>query len=194
MTTIDARVATSLDDANELSSGNVQATTTAFNVDGANEWGAFRVSVTIPDGATIDVAYLTLQFDNSAEDEPDLRFYGEDTATPAAYASGTGTFSISGRSRTTASVDWGSTDLGAPVSANTGSMVSIVEELMASYSYASGAYMAFMWTSANGTISRDAAVTFYDGSSTTAPLLHIEYTAGGGSTTRRYSLSLVGVG
>jgi hypothetical protein len=181
VTTIDARVAASADDGNELSSGNVQITTSSFLVDQVNEWGAFRVAVTIPDGATIDVAYLTLQFDSGTLDEPDLTIYGEDTATPAAYSAGTATFTISSRSRTSASVDWGSTDLGAPGAFNSPSIVSIIEELMASYSYASGAYMAFMWTSRANDSARDAQVVFYDGNSSQAPLLHIEYTEAGGS-------------
>lgn len=182
MTTLDVRVAASADDANELSSGNVQVAVSTFNVDQVNEWGAARFSITIPDGATINVAYLTLQFDNAAEDEPDLRFYAEDVASAAIYVAGTATFTISGRVRTTASVDWGSTDLGVGAH-NTASLVSIIQELMGSYSYAAGAYMGLMWTSANGTATRDATVTFYDGNAATAPLLHIEYTAGGGGQT-----------
>lgn len=163
MTTIDARVAASTDDANELSSGNVQTNTASFNTDQTGEWLAFRVSVTIPDGATIDVAYLTLQFDSGTLDEPDLTIYGEDTATPAAYAAGTATFTISTRTRTTASVDWASADLGAPGAFNSPSIVAIIQELMASYSYAAGAYMAFMWTSRANDSTRDAQVVCFDG-------------------------------
>lgn len=174
MPTIDARVAASADDAGEQSNGVVAINLTAINVDGVDEWLAFRVNVTIPDGATIDAAYLTLQFDGSTTDEPDLVIYGEDTATPAVYT--TASNSISTRTRTTASVDYANTNLGAPGAFNTPSIVSIINELMGSYSYASGAYMAFMMTSKNNDTNRDASITMYDGSSTTAPLLHIEYT------------------
>lgn len=190
MPTIDARVAASADDGNELSNGNVQTTGSPFNVDGTGEWMWFRVNVTIPDGATIDAAYLQLNFDSGTADEPDLTIYGEDTATPAAAVAGTGTFSLSSRSRTTASVNWSSTDLGAPGAFNSPSIVPIIEELMASYSYASGAYMAFLWTSRAGDASRDAQVIMYDALTTQGPLLHIEYTeAGGGGTEYTQSAS-----
>lgn len=185
MAILDIPVAAIADDGNELASGNVQVDVSSFNVDGVNEWAAARFDVTIPDGATIDAAWLELQFDSGTEDEPDLTFYGEDVADAAVYVAGTATFTISGRSRTTASVAWSNADLGAPGNFDTPSLVSIVEELMASYSYASGAYMAFMWTSTNGTTSRDATVTFYSTANggTNAPSLHIEYTEGGGGGT-----------
>jgi len=182
MPTINARVAASTDDASEIVSGNVATNATSFNIDETGEWIGFRVNVTIPDGATIDAAYLTLEFDSGTLDEPDLTIYGEDTATPAAFSAGTATFTISGRSRTSASVNWGSTDLGGPGSFNTSSIVSIIEELMASYSYASGAYMSILLTSRANDANRDARIVLYDGSTTTAPLLHIEYTEGGGVT------------
>lgn len=194
MATIDARVAAATDDASEQASGNVATNAVSFNMDEAGEWIGFRVNVTIPDGATIDAAYITCQFDSGTLDEPDLTIYGEDTATPAVFAGGTGTFSISGRSRTTASVNWGSTDLGGPGAFNSPSIVSIIEELMGSYSYASGAYMCILMTSRGLDANRDARIVLYDGDTATAPLLHIEYTeAGGGGNTYAMSATLTAV-
>lgn len=183
MPTIDQRVQASADDANEAATGNVSVAGVSFNVDGTGEWGAARFQVTIPVGATITAAYLTLQFDNSAEDEPDLRIYGEDVSSAAIYVSGTATFSISSRTRTTAFVDWGSTDLGAPGAFNTSSLVSIIQELVNTWDYSGGSnYIGLMWTSANNVATRDATVTFWNGNAATAPLLHIEYTTAGGAT------------
>lgn len=193
MATIDARVAAATDDASEIGNGNVATNAVSFNIDEAGEWIGFRVSVTIPDGATIDAAYLVCEFDSGTLDEPDLTIYGEDTATPAVFAAGTGTFSISGRSRTTASVNWGSTDLGGPGTFNSPSIVSIINELMGSYSYASGAYMSMLLTSRAGDTNRDARIVLYDGSTTTCPLLHIEYTEAGGGNTYAMTATLTAV-
>lgn len=198
MTTLDLTVAASADDANETSAGDVQITQTQFNTDQTGEWQAARFVIPNPTtglkaGATITAAYLTMNFNDANQDEPDIVIYGEDTATPGVYVTGTGTFTISARTRTTASVDWSNANLGAPGDFNSPSLVSIIQELVDSYDYSGGGYMALMTTSKNGTATRDAQTQLYDGSTTLCWRLHIEFTpASSGSTITMDTLTLAG--
>jgi type IV pilus assembly protein PilY1 len=185
MATIDYQVGASADDAEETAAGACALTNDPLlNVDGTGEWNGWRFTgVTIPNGATIDVAYLTLYAPSSTLDDPDWTIYAHDNATPGAFT--TDANNLSGRTRTTAAVDWASADLGAPGWFNTSSIVSIIQELMGSYSYASGAAMAFLATSRANDGDRDCRIRSWDYSSDSsfAGKLHIEYTpaAAGGS-------------
>lgn len=181
MPSLDYQVGASADDADQSNTGSTSITRTPLlNTDGADEWNGWRFqNVTIPDGATITSAYLTLYFTSSTSDEPDVTIYGANKG-----ASG-GPFSeaqnnITNRARTTASVDWGSANLGAPGWFDTSDLSTIVQELIDSYSYASGAQMVFVWKSRANDSARDTSVQSYDGDSSLAAKLHIEYTEGGG--------------
>ncbi len=181
MASLDYQVGASADDADQSNTGSTLITRTPLlNTDGADEWNGWRFQgVTIPDGATITSAYLTLYFTSSSSDEPDVTIYGANKG-----ASG-GQFSeaqnnITNRTRTTASVNWGSADLGAPGWFDTSDLSTIVQELIDNYSYASGASMIFVWKSRANDGARDTSVQSYDGSTTNAGKLHIEYTEGGG--------------
>ncbi len=178
--TIDVKPNASNQDANELATGNVQIINTSFTVDGTGEWQAGRFIIPNPSaglksGATVDVSYITMNYGSGTLDEPDVTIYGEDTTTPGVYVAGTGTFTISSRSRTTASVPWASTNLGAPGDFNTPSLNGPVQELVNSYDYTAGGIMAFQYTSTNGTTTRDCDTTMWDGSTTLCWRLHIEY-------------------
>lgn len=200
MPTIDIKVAASADDAHQLSDGTTDVTAIAVNnIDAVDEWIAARfLDVTIPDDATIDVAYLQVGISVAAQDEPDHTLYGENADAPAAFsAGGAGTNNISGRTRTTATGTFSSTNLGAtttPTYFNTGSLVSVIEELMAARSYAAGRDLVIMMHgSADG--ARDLGVIFWDGNPDFAPNLHIEYTAAGGAVAYRPpSRTLMGLG
>ena len=181
--TIDVKPTASNEDGNETSAGNVQIVSSTFNTDQTGEWQAARFAIPNPStglksGATINTSYITANYATATLDEPDIIIYGEDVQNPGVYVAGTGTYTISGRTKTTATVDWASTDLGAPGDFNSPSLNSIVSELIASYDYEAGGYMAFLWTSKNGTSTRDAETTMYDGSTNLCWRLHIEYTAG----------------
>jgi type IV pilus assembly protein PilY1 len=172
---LDYQVGASADDADEQSGGLMALTSaTLLNVDGANEWNGVRfLAVTIPVGATIEAAYLTLNFPTASLDEPDVTISGLDTANPGTFT--TDANNISGRTRTTASVNWASANLGAPGNFNTADLSAIVAELVASYDYSAGSAMGFVWTSRAGDVARDTSITAYDGTAASAPKLHIEY-------------------
>jgi len=182
-TDVDETVAESADDCVEASDGTCNITHIRFIMGDYNfdrYSGARFASVTIPDGAIIGTAYLTWTADLSDTGAFEADLYGEDTATPAQYASIAN--NITNRTKTTAVVQCDSGDLGnwsTGVDYNSPSIVSIIEELMASYSYAAGAPMAFIswWNSGTG----ERVGRSWDDADDYPPRLHIEYTAGGAS-------------
>jgi len=179
MATIDLQVSASADDAFENSGGNMLVTLTQGNVDAIDKFFGFRFQgVTIPAGATIDAAYLEVYLYHTNLDEPNHTIYAEDGASPAAFSSSS--FDISGRTGTTASVTWSNADIGSTGFVQTPSLVSVIQELVDTYDYGSGAPMVLI-IQGSADANRDLGVMHYDGDTTQAAKLHIEYTAGGGS-------------
>lgn len=184
MPTVEYTVAASADDAIEAAGTVSTATTTAGQIDATNEWiGARWQGVTIPDGATITAAWVELSVANAALDEPQHTIYFENADAPAAFTSTTN--DLSSRTRTTASVSWDNANLGASTGVEayfaSPSLVSIIQELMAARSYASGRAMVCLIQGGADAL-RDLTCTFYDGNPSWAPKLHIEYTTGGGTS------------
>ncbi len=151
-------------------------------------------TVAIGQGDTIDVAYLTFNpfstqsgttcnADVQADDSDDAVAPTDDTEFDAV-------------TKTTAKVAWDSIPtwtIDTPI--NTPSIVTVIQEVVDRGSWASGNAMALMLhdedkTSSSGAY-RDS--DSYDSDASLAPKLHIEYTAGG-ATTKRYSLTVTGVG
>ena len=129
--------------------------------------------VTIPDGATIDVAYITFIADALAGTPPACILYFEDAANPSALSS-----AADGDARilTTATTSITGSAAAAGTAWHSPSLVLILNELMESNSYAAGAAMQCIiknFTSVNNQYSAPASGnnTNYD-----PPLLHIEYT------------------
>lgn len=138
----------------------------------SDAWYRF-VSVTIPDGANIEVnCYVTLYW-MTASASVVSNIYFEDDATPAAPTSKADHL---GKSRTTAFVAWDG-QTGDYQQHQSGEIKPIIEELMASYSYAGGAAMQVLHDD-DGTSAwvrqghADLTVSLAE--------LHIEYTEGGG--------------
>lgn len=92
--------------------------------------------VTIPDGATIDEAYLSFHYhaNNGTPEEATIKF--EDAATPTQI-----TDQSDGESRTLTTAGVGYTPPTSGTWSNTPSIVPIIEELMDSYSYKDGSAM-----------------------------------------------------
>jgi hypothetical protein len=182
MTTVEYQVGASSDDAEETqSSGSVNLTRNyhAFGdyVDPV-DIGLRFTGVTIPAGATIDTAYIIFVAD---ADDSGTNLYtdwwGEDGASPSTFT--TGTNDISGRTPTTASVAWDGPETwstGNPY--NSPELKTIIQELVDSYDYSSGAPIVLfnIYDSGNG----ERLAVAYDQTPGDAPTLHIEYTEAGG--------------
>jgi hypothetical protein len=174
--TIDKTVAASSDDANELA-GSMNTTRADSNIiDATNEYFGARWSVSdapIPAGATINVCYVTINYNSGSLDEPNHTMRFEELAAPVTFT--TTANDISSRAMTTASVVWSSTDLGAPGDFNSPSLVTPLQEVVDSQ----GQLSAIVWIiQGSATATRDFECTTYDGSTTLAPRLHIEYSSG----------------
>lgn len=141
--------------------------------------GARFLALTIPDGATIDVAYETLTaYETRTGTNIAVIIYGENVDAPATFSTAA---DFEARTKTTASATWSPGNHTANVEYNTPSLVSIVTELMAARSYAAGRNVAFLNLD-NGSPAWGYVLSYYsyDFSTAKALKLHIEYTAGGG--------------
>lgn len=117
--------------------------------------------VTIPQGNTIDTAYIQFQVDEADSGSIQIRIWGEDVDSSAVWA--TTTNNVSDRVRTTASVDWTPAAWGTigtrGVDQRTPSLVTIVQEIVDRAGWASGNPMAFIFdglTAGSGTDHRVA--------------------------------------
>lgn len=179
MTVFNASVTASADDAQE-SSGTVVIDGTNLNANAATQLSAVRFqNVTIPPGSTINSAYITINITSTSFDDPAVTIRGNGEANPAAF--NTTASHLTDRFKTSASVAWTDTGLGAGAE-NTPSLVSLVEEIIAISGWASGNAMAFYFT---GSASSSLRFNAYDNGSG-IPSITIDYTApSGGGQPRR---------
>lgn len=127
--------------------------------------------VTIPDGATIDISYLSFYFSAYVGTPVQCTLSAEDDANPDQI---TGYTDGDGRAKTTENIP-----VTGPTSGtwwDTDSTNSIIAELVMSYSYASGSAMQFIviGSGTGSNYSSQYSADYDDGSY--APKLHIEYT------------------
>lgn len=183
--TLDVRISASTDDAiEELNTGNIydgenQLDLVVYNGSyvATQKVGLRFSNVQIPSGVTINNAYLEFRATRDEVGQTDLAIVGENSSNPTTYT--TANADITSRSETSASVDW----LNVPVWAQgldyqTVDITSIVQELVNLGGWQSGNAMAFMIKPFDANCSTAEclrqAVSF-DGSSATAPLLHIVF-------------------
>ena len=130
--------------------------------------------ITIPAGAKITSAYVSFRFYNYSGTPPECTLHFEDAANPSAISS---VSDGDDRVKTTANIS-----VTGPTSGewwNTGSIVSIIQELVDSYDYSSGAAMQMIIDGgASNSFSQQSA--YEDGypDGLWAPKLHIEYASG----------------
>jgi len=188
-TTIDEQVGASDGDAFQATSDAVTVGSATPNVDSATEHAGHRfTTVAIPKPATINVASFGVTILADFVDEPIHRLRGQLSATPAAFT--TTSNDIDARTRTSATVQWNSTDLGAGTDefwewgasvagvGNGANINAIIQEIVDLAGWASNNNLVLIYEQHTGDGQRDLQIYHYDGSTTFAPKLHIEYTAG----------------
>ena len=132
--------------------------------------------VTIPVGATITAAYISFYHYDQAGSPATCKIYFEKAANPAAVTSYS---DYAGRTKTTA---YTNISTGSGTWWNSGSIVSIVQELVDAYDYSSGAAMQAIVVGANAGAGNNYYKAYgYDSDPAKAPILHIEYTTAGSS-------------
>ncbi len=183
---ISISVSQSSDDAEQnTSTGAVVITSTDLELayDGHDQIVGMRFqNVTIPQGATIDSAYIEFECDAGTwTGDVYLEIRGEDIDNAPTFT--TGTSNISLRTYTTASASWTITAQWTVDSKYQSSDIStVVKEIVDRGGWNSGNSMVFKIAAASGTNKREAEA--YNGETAAAPLLVVNYTpAAGGAIT-----------
>jgi hypothetical protein len=171
----DFRVAAGSDDAEESSSGSMSLTSSDLELvnDGNDQRVGVRFTgVAIPQGATIATAYIQFQADETQSETTNLLLQGQAIDNAPTFTSSSG--NVSSRARTAASASWGPAAWGtvgeAGANQRTPELKTIVQEIVNRSGWTGGNAIAFIMT---GTGHRTAVA--YEGSSSAAPLLHVEF-------------------
>jgi hypothetical protein len=169
-------IAAGTDDVNEqLNNGNVSGGTNDVILGSqfANTFvGGLRFApVDVPQGATINSAKLTVV--PVGGDDPNVNIYADAVDDSSAWNIGNGTFNVTGRAKTTASVSWVASNLGA-AAVDSPDLKAIIQEVVNRPGWVSGNALSlvFEYTGSGqdfGAVSRDA-------SATDCPILTIDYT------------------
>jgi hypothetical protein len=180
VTTLNIPISASSDDGSELNTGVVQFTdlnSGAVNsLDSAGKWAALRfLNVTVPKGAVINSASISIVPINTGEDEPEVTLFSEAADSPATISAVN--FNISGRPLSSASVFWSSTNLGATGSSRHSSpdISSLIQERVDSSGWVAGNPIMILIRSDASTIARDLKFWAFDNGSL-IPELDIDYT------------------
>ncbi len=175
---LNIRVAASTDDAEESSSGSVNLTSGDLELvhEATDQKVGMRFrSVTVPKGATISNAWIQFTADEAQSESTSLLFQGQAADNGPSFTTTSG--NVSSRPRTTAGVSWNSvaswTTIGQAGSAQqTPNLATVVQEIVNRAGWASGNAVVIVVTGSGHRTARS-----YNGGSSTAPLLHIEYTS-----------------
>lgn len=137
----------------------------------------------IPQGATITNAYVQFTVDETDSRTTNLTFRGQDADDAASFSSSSG--NISSRPTTSASVAWSPpawNSVGAAgANQRTPDLSTIIQEIVDRVGWASGNDLVII-VSGSG----ERTAESYDGDSSKAPLLHVEYQTGAGKFRTRY--------
>lgn len=197
-TTLNLQVGASSDDADEVvSSGSMDLTdsNSDFGSVGIPHHIGFRwTSVSGLSGRTIDSATLTFRASTSDTGDFVADWFAHDAEAPGTFT--TTTSDISDRTRTTATCEGDGVDFGNWTGGQdetftgdgTNTIADIIQELADSYD-PSAIVLLHIYTSGSG----ERIALTWDIVTDTAAKLDIDHSAGG-VTTRRYSLTLTGVG
>ena len=184
-TTVDEQVGASADDGYHVVDTHAVFPTSTLNAlgsinssnDGAGAWQRFT-TVAIPNGDTIDVAYLTWNPSSTISAATcKAKIDADDSDNPAAPTTDGEYDAIT---RTTAVITWDPVPtFTVDVAINSPSIVSVIQELVDRGGWASGNAMVILSHDDDllSTVSANRQWDAYDGETTLAPKLHIEFTA-----------------
>lgn len=190
------QVAQQSDDVEEVSTGgtpDIASSDYEVVVDGATtqQLGFRFQNVTIPNGYTIQAAYLRLVGDESqSAGTENVDIYGEAADNSSTFS--TAANNLTGRTKTTAKVDWDALAGSVPGTLVTSPDIkTVVQEIVNRAGWSSGNAMSVILAPGGSNATR--TYESYDGQFYSSAMLHIEYTApaAGGTT---HFLTLLGVG
>ena len=172
---LDVRVMAGTDDAEQTSTGSMSLTSSDLELvaDGSVQQivGIRFSSVAVPPGATITAAWIQFSADEAQSKATALSIAVQASDSPATFTRASGNVSARPRTVTTASWSPPAWTFGAAGAAQrTPDLSAVIQEVVARPGWASGNALAFVIT---GTGHRTA--DSFEGGSTMAPLLHVEY-------------------
>ncbi|MGV9005078.1 MopE-related protein [Flavobacterium sp.] len=181
--TINNRINAGNNDAeeNRFNSGSVDLTSSDLELytdEGVDPQyvGLRFTNLSIPQGATITSSYIEFTVDEVNAGNVTITINGEATDNTLAFT--TTPFNISSRPKTTSIVNWSPIPwLNLDSLHKTTSLNAIIQEVVNRQGWMSGNAMAFLLYGNNAPTNTRIAESF-EGKSTAAPLLHIEYTLG----------------
>lgn len=141
-------------------------------VDDVDSFFARFLAVTIPAGSTINVAYISVYYSDVLGTPPTCQLYFDDSATPTAPTS---VSSFNAKTKTTNHVSFIPPSSGTWK--NSGSLVAIIQELVDSYDYSSGAAMQLLCIGSGSGDNTSRMYSYNYTGNVRGPKLHIEYTA-----------------
>jgi hypothetical protein len=173
----EARVSTSSDDAEEFPGGYVHRTSTHLDLiydDKVQTVGMRFDGVEIPQGATIVSAYVQFQVDKTSSEATSLLIEGEAADDALTFTSVSKNISV--RPRTGASVVWVPvpwTTVGeAGPDQQTPGLAPVIQEIVSRPGWTTGNALALIISGSGRRVAEP-----YDGLSSAAPLLHVEYSS-----------------
>ncbi len=190
MTTLNLAIAGSTGDADQDGAGNVSTSglTLGADLDSTSEWVGLRFTgVGAMAGGTVLSATVDVIPTGSAADEPLVTIWAK-LADPGNWVDdgGTGSAAISTGSKTTASVSWSNTNLGANGTTRYSSpdISSVVSEVVNQSGWSDTAIAILIQGGATST--RDLSIKAYDDSAANAATLTIEFVS---KNTQRLSMT-----
>ena len=171
------RVSTGNDDAEQSSSGSVNLSSSDLELvreSSTQTIGIRFQNVNVPPEATIVNAWLQFQADESDSEGTTLTFEAQASANPATFSSSSG--NISSRPRLTESVSWSppawSTGSQGPAQ-QTPNLAPVIQQVVDQQNWTSGNSLVIIITGSGKRVAES-----YNGSSSAAALLHVEYATG----------------
>ena len=189
MTTIDVQIVDSYKDGHVLSNYLNLYAIAIGNYGLSYNFFLYFTGITIPEGATIDAAYISVRARSGYSGTPLARIYAEDAASPECVDEAG---DIDAKTKTTNYVDWTISNWTTGEWYNSPSIKTIIQELVDSYAYSASPIQLLILN--NGS-PENAYRNIYDynNGSAYAAKLHIEYTVGYvlecGTTGSSFSLS-----
>lgn len=177
MASITTQVAASADDAQELSAGTVDTSGNALNASSANQYiGLAFSSASFPDlkNAVITGAYLDMYLTSSDNDTPNLTIYGEATDYASSFSGAIN--EISSRTKTTAGITWSGSNIGTGWKTSP-DIAAVIQEVIDRPGWSSSLGIVIIVKGNSG--ASYFRTRSYDGNSSQAAKLTIEYEAAG---------------
>ncbi len=178
MPTLEARISSSADDAEERASGSVKFTSSDLELVDDNPSrpdqtiGLRFNGLDIPQGAVITNAYVQFQVDEVDTGAATLQIHGEDTDNALEFSRSK--FNVSSRQATTATVAWSPPEWltvgAAGADQQSADISSIIQEIVSRAGWTANNSIALIITGSGA-----RAAEAFDGNASAAPLLPIEH-------------------